>query len=133
MLVAESLQEAEVAGVEGRTLQLRPLTANPLVAETVQGKRGLIEATAARVLGTPVEVALFEEAPTAPPPPGDEPLLDAGPAPGPVSAVDAPVAPAWKAQRVTAAGARAERTKALRGKDPALDSAMEALDLELLE
>jgi hypothetical protein len=31
------------------------------------------------------------------------------------------------------AGARAERAKALRGRDPALDSAMDALDLELLD
>ena len=36
-------------------------------------------------------------------------------------------------QRVTVSGAKAERTKALRGKDPALDSAMDALDLELLD
>jgi len=34
---------------------------------------------------------------------------------------------------VTVSGAKAERTKALRGKDPALDSAMDALDLELLD
>jgi hypothetical protein len=40
---------------------------------------------------------------------------------------------AGKAQRVTVSGAKAERTKALRGKDPALDSAMDAMDLELLE
>ena len=36
-------------------------------------------------------------------------------------------------RRLSVSGARAERTRALRGKDPALDSAMDALDLELLE
>jgi len=42
-------------------------------------------------------------------------------------------APARKVERLSVSGAQAERAKALKGKDPALDRAIEALDLELLE
>jgi hypothetical protein len=143
MLVAESLQEAEIAAVEGGAIRLRPLTANPLVAETIAGKRTAIAAAATRVLGTGVDVVLFDDAP-APPPPGDEPPSDPGPsvpAPspsGPPATASAAAGPASepaarKPQRITTAGAKAERARALRGKDPALDSAMDVLDLELLE
>jgi hypothetical protein len=45
----------------------------------------------------------------------------------------APKAPAPKRERLTVSGAQTERAKALRGKDPALDSAMDAMDLELLD
>ena len=132
MMVAGSLQEAEVAAVAGSTIQLRPLTANPLVAETIEGKRAIIEAAAARVLGARIQIAPYDDAP-APPPPGDEPVVEAGASPVAEDAPSAPAPAARKVQRVTAAGARAERAKALRGKDPALDSAMDALDLELLD
>jgi len=37
------------------------------------------------------------------------------------------------AERITAAGASAERLKSLRAKDPTLSAAVDALDLELLE
>jgi DNA polymerase-3 subunit gamma/tau len=124
MIVAEALQEAEVAAVDGATLLLRPLTANPLVTDTVQGKRAAIAAAAARVLGTGVDVALHDDAPVSPPL-GEEQATDTGPS--------VPGAPSPKTLRITTAGARAERARALRGKDPALDSAMDALDLELLE
>jgi len=127
-IVAEALQDAEVAALVGTTLQLRPLTANPLVADTITGKGALVAATAARVLGTGVDVVLYDEIP-APPPPGDEPVADAAPAPS----MEPMATPSRKARRVTAAGAMAERARSLRGKDPALDSAMDALDLELLE
>jgi hypothetical protein len=35
--------------------------------------------------------------------------------------------------RLTASGAKAERLKALRRRDPSLDSAIDSLDLDLLE
>jgi len=41
--------------------------------------------------------------------------------------------PPAPAQRVTATGAKAERLKALRKRAPMLDSAMDSLDLELLD
>jgi DNA polymerase-3 subunit gamma/tau len=139
MIVAQALQEAEVAAVDGSMLRLRPLTANPLVAETVQGKRAMIAAAAARVLGAGVDVALYEDAPS-PPPPGDEPATDLGPsvtgppATGPsVTPSASEPGPPRKSPRITTAGARAERARALRGRDPALDSAMDVLDLELLD
>ncbi len=108
MLVAEALTEAEVAAVDGPRIALRPVTANPIVPETIRGKRQLVETAAARVLGTQVQIVLYDD--TLPPPQAEE-----------------------VPRRLTVSGAKAERLKALRGKDPALDSAMDALDLELLE
>jgi hypothetical protein len=94
--------------------------------------RGAIEAAAGKVLGTRVQVALVgEELPKGgSQEPGAVPAEGyQGPAPG----TRHPASDARPAQRVTVSGAKAERTKALRGKDPALDSAMDTMDLELLE
>jgi len=128
--IAEALQEAEIAAVDGTTLLVRPMTANPLVPDTITGKRAAVVAAAAQVLGAGVDVALFADTPL-PPPPADEPGPEAEASGPPVPPSPAPPVP--KAQRITTAGARAERARALRGKDPALDSAMDVLDLELLE
>ena len=108
MLVAEALSEVEVAAVDGARVSLKPVTGNPMVPETIIGKRPLIEAAAAKVFGTAVTVMLYD-------------------------ASARPAAPEEQPRRLTVSGARAERMKVLRGKDPALDSAMDALDLELLE
>jgi hypothetical protein len=81
-----------------------------MTADGVQQRRGAIEAAAARVLGQTVRIGLFT-----------------------VGAPTTPAASEGKVQRVTVSGAKAERARTLRGKDPALDSAMEALDLELLD
>jgi DNA polymerase-3 subunit gamma/tau len=115
MMVAEALTDVDVGSLEGNLIVLAPKGGNPLTAESLNRSRGLIEVLASRVLGTAVVVAeagrhAAEGAREAPPP-----------------------APSPKAQRVTVSGAKAERAKAFRGKDPALDSAMDALDLELLE
>jgi DNA polymerase-3 subunit gamma/tau len=108
MLVAEALTEVEVAAVDGSRISLKPVTGNPMVPETIIGKRPLIEAAATKVFGTAVTVMLYD-------------------------ASARPAAPEEQPRRLTVSGARAERMKVLRGKDPVLDSAMDALDLELLE
>jgi len=108
MMIAETLGDAEVESVHGRVVVLRPLGSNPITGEMIGRYRAAIEAAAEKVLGATVQVALV----------GEERSV---------------AAEARPAQRVTVSGARAERTKALRGKDPALDSAMDAMDLELLE
>jgi hypothetical protein len=144
MIAAETLGDCEIESVRGDVVVLRPLGANPLTGETIARYRSAIEAAASRVLGGGVRVAMSGETlPEATPVP-----RRAEPAPAAPQAVEtgspasrppeeprpAPRAQAeQKPQRLSASGARAERTKALRGKDPALDSAMDALDLELLE
>jgi DNA polymerase-3 subunit gamma/tau len=117
-LVAQALTEAEVAGFDEGRMTLRPVSANPLVPETISGKRAIIEAAAARVLGSRVEVLPFDDAPG-----GDRDTA----APRAESPADT------RPRRVTVSGARVEQTRALRGRDPSLDEAMDALDLELLE
>ncbi|MFI5280221.1 MAG: DNA polymerase III subunit gamma/tau [Gemmatimonadales bacterium] len=131
MMIAETLGDAEVAAVHGRVVVLKPLGSNPITGEMIGRYRAAIEAAAAKVLGAPVQVALVgEEAAGG----GGRQQVAAqaerqeGPA-----AQRPPAGESRPAQRVTVSGAKAERTKALRGKDPALDSAMDAMDLELLE
>ncbi|MFI5207352.1 MAG: DNA polymerase III subunit gamma/tau [Gemmatimonadales bacterium] len=112
MMIAETLGDIEVESVHGRVVVLKPLGSNPITGEMIGRYRAAIEAAAGKVLGSKVQVALAgEDLPGSRPPAGE---------PRP-------------AQRVTVSGAKAERTKALRGKDPALDSAMDAMDLELLD
>jgi DNA polymerase-3 subunit gamma/tau len=115
MMVAEALTDVDVESLEGNLLGLAPKGGNPLTPESLTRNQGLIEVLASRVLGAAVLVAEV-----------GRPTAEAG-REGP------PSAPSTKAQRVTVSGAKAERAKAFRGKDPALDSAMDALDLELLE
>ena len=119
MIVAQALEEAEVADVAGTRIALRALSANPLVPETVSGKRAIIEAAARQVFGAAGQVVLHRDTSA----PGEPPA--APPAP--------PAPDAAAPHRLTVSGARAERTRSFRGRDPALDSAMDALDLELLE
>ncbi len=130
MVVAETLTETRVSGVEDDVLVLEPQ--NEHASATIERYRGAIEAAASKVLGAAVKVRMTTEA--------VEPVtVDRGPekpvpvvsAPGPRSPV--PDAPAPRAERLSVSGARVERAKAMRGKDPALDSAMDAMDLELLE
>jgi DNA polymerase-3 subunit gamma/tau len=131
MIAAEMLSETEVAAVQGDVIVLRPQTGHSLGADSIERYKVAIESAASRVLGSPVRVGLegaelpaalpSHRPPSQPAEPANVPVAD-GPAPGP-----------RPSQRVTVSGAKAERAKALRGKDPALDSAMDALDLELLD
>ena len=139
MIAAETLGDAEVESVQGDVIVLRPLGANPLTAETIGRYRSAIEAAASRVLGGAARVAVSGE--PLPEPSAAPPSRAVTPQAGPGAEGPAPRSPLPEAaaagprasQRVTVSGAKAERTKALRGRDPALDSAMDALDLELLE
>jgi DNA polymerase-3 subunit gamma/tau len=141
-LVASALEDAEPVALADGALLLRPLGGNPMTAEGLIRSRAAIENMVARVVGAPVRVGL--EASGSPPP--------GGPAAGPPARAagegvtrpasvpeppDAPRAassgPGSAPQRVTATGAKAERVKALRQRDPTLGSAIDSLDLELLE
>jgi DNA polymerase-3 subunit gamma/tau len=126
MLVAEALSDVDVAALNGGLVTLAPRGGNPLTPESLARHRGLIEVLASRVLGAAVQIGEPGAAPPTPSP-VSPPTPPSPPSPPPSGT------PPPRPQRVTASGAKAERTKAFRGKDPALDSAMEALDLELLE
>jgi len=131
MIAAEMLSETEVAAVDGDVIVLKPQEGHGLAADSIERYRTAIEAAAARILGAAVRVGVVgQELPGArarpaaeAPPESDGAPPDAAPA----------SVPPRKGERLTVSAARAERAKALRGKDPALDSAMDALDLELLE
>ena len=140
LIAAELLAEAVVTSVQGDVVVLKPQSGHDLAADSIDRYRAAIEAAASRVLGSAVRVAIEgQELPAprtvaarpaaiqgGPGMPGSEvPAPEAAPAPR-------PAAPP-KRERLSVSGAQAERAKSLRGKDPALDSAMDAMDLELLE
>ena len=106
-MLGSLLAEAAVTVVEGTVVTLRP--ANAGHAEGLERQRDLLGQVIARYVTEPVRVKL------APAGVGD-----------PRTPVERPV-------RLTEEGANAERLKSLRGKDPTLNAAVDALDLELLE
>ncbi len=106
-MIGSLLAEATVSGVEGTVVTLRP--ANAGHAEGLERQRELLSQVIARYVTEPVRVKLL--------------------AAGAGAAGASPERPA----RLTAEGANAERLKVLRGKDPTLNAAVDALDLELLE
>ena len=101
------LQVAEVAGVEGGTIAIRLLDTNAVHAEGLERQRDALLHLVERYLTEPVRIKL------------------AGAGSGERSTPRPP--------RLTEEGARAERLKALRAKDPGLSAAVDALDLELLQ
>jgi hypothetical protein len=112
MVVAELLADVEVDALEGGVAELRPRGANPLTVEALRRDRAAVEAALSRAAASRLRVRVRGEAEPAPATPSPEPS---------------------RAQRLSAGDARTERTRAYRGKDPALDSAMDALDLELID
>jgi len=105
-VLASILEDAEPASLGGGALVLRVVGRSAMTAEGLTRNRARLEELLGRLLGEPVRVGTQSAA--------------------------APERPA-ASERVTADGARAERTRALRAKHPALDQAVDALDLELLE
>jgi DNA polymerase-3 subunit gamma/tau len=106
-MLGSLLSEAVVAAVEGSVVTLRPASAGH--AEGLERQRELLGQVIARYVTDPVRVKLTAAGA------GDAGMRAARPV------------------RLTEEGANAERLKALRGKDPTLNAAVDALDLELLE
>jgi DNA polymerase-3 subunit gamma/tau len=127
-MLANALEDAEPVACDGTAVHIHARGGNPMTGEGLSRGRPSIESIIGRVLGTPVRV-VTGEAPSVAPGPGADPRPAAAPASPAVR--EAPARPS--AQRVTATGAKAERLRALRGKDATLDSAIDSLDLELLE
>jgi len=101
------LQQAEVAAVDGTTVTIRLLDTNPVHAEGIERQREAVAHLLGPHVSEPVRVKLEGE--------GNRERGAVRPA------------------RLTEGAARAERLKTLRAKDPGLNAAVDALDLELLE
>ncbi len=106
-MLGSLLAEAEVTGIEGTMVTLRSASAGH--AEGLERQRDLLGQVIARYVTEPVRVKLA------------------------AAGTGDPRAPVQRPVRLTEEGANAERLKALRGKDPTLNAAVDALDLELLE
>jgi DNA polymerase-3 subunit gamma/tau len=105
-MLAALLSSAEPAEVQGDTLLLRVRDQNPVAVEGLERQREAIQRLLGPLVAGQVRVAVARS------------VAEGGRA---------------KPARMTEEGARSERLKALRAKDPALNSAVDALDLELLE
>jgi DNA polymerase-3 subunit gamma/tau len=113
-MVANALEDAEPVTLEDGAVGLRTLGANPLTAEGLRRNRAVVDAIVGRVVGAEIRVHLS----------GGEPDR---------RGATTPDQPSQAPRRLSATGAMAERLKALRKRDPSLGSAIDSLDLELLE
>src|SRR3989441_5017740 len=102
------LQVTEIARLDGSTVSVRLLDTNPVHAEGIERQRDALALLVGRYVTAPVRIKLQAAASGERPPP-------------------------QRSSRMTEEGARADRLKALRAKDPSLNAAIDALDLELLE
>lgn len=98
-----ALAACKPARVEGATLHLELTEENPMYREALERQGDAVEEILSTLTGSPVRLR-----------------------------VGAPVSPA-RPERLTEAGARAERLTRVRKKDPALDVAANVLDLEVLD
>src|SRR6059036_3798036 len=106
-LLGALLAVTEVAVVQGATVGIRLLDTNAVHAEGIERQRDALAQLVGRYVTEPVRIKLE----------------------GAGSGERSP----QRASRMTEEGARQERLRALRAKDPSLSAAVDALDLELLE
>jgi DNA polymerase-3 subunit gamma/tau len=100
----------EVTAIDGATVTIRLLEDNPVHAEGLERQRDVLAQIAGRYVTEPVRFRL-----------------------GAAEERGGAAQPRARPQRLTEDSARGERLAHLRGKDPSLDAAVDALDLELLE
>jgi hypothetical protein len=101
------LGESTPERVQPPEVILRPPAGNPMAAETLERQHEVVEGVLARAVGQPVTIR--------------------------VVIGEARAAPEIPAKRLSDTGARAERLKMVRSRDPALDAAADALDLEIVD
>ena len=106
-LLGALLAVTEVAVVQGATVGIRLLDTNAVHAEGIERQRDALAQLVGRYVTEPVRITLE----------------------GAGSGERSP----QRTTRMTEEGARQERLRALRAKDPSLSAAVDALDLELLE
>src|SRR5881296_2398814 len=106
-LLGALLAVTEVAVVQGATVGIRLLDTNAVHAEGIERQRDALAQLVGRYVTEPVRITL--------------------------EGAGSGERPPQRATRMTEEGARQERLRALRAKDPSLSAAVDALDLELLE
>ena len=106
--LGEALAGTTPAPVEGSTLPLVLAESNPLFAERIQAEAAAVEEVVRRHTGQALRIRVTvgegREAAAAPPP-----------------------------RTLTESSLRADRLRSFRAKDPALDTAADALDLEIVD
>jgi hypothetical protein len=106
--LGEALSHTTPAGLELPWITVALGEPNPLFAERLQAQAQLVEEVLARAIGQPVRLRVTE-------------------------AESADGAPAPKPRKLTDASLKADRLRTFRTKDPALDTAADALDLEIVD
>ena len=106
--LGEALSHTAAAALELPWLTVALAEPNPLFAERLQAQARLVEEVLGRAIGQPARLRVTE----------------AGPPDG---------APAPKPRKLTDASLKADRLRAFRTKDPTLDTAADALDLEIVD
>jgi hypothetical protein len=106
--LGEALAATSPGGVESQWLTVALTEQNPLFAERLQAQSRTVEAVLQRVTGVPLRLRVTEAA-------------GAGGAEPP------------RPRRLTEESLKADRLKAFRSKDAALDTAADALDLEIVD
>jgi hypothetical protein len=106
--LGEALDAATPTALDAPWLTLSLAEPNPLFAERLQSQARVVESELQRLTGQPLRIRITESVP--------EP--DALPA---------------RPRTLTEASIKADRLRSLRAKDPALDTAAESLDLEIVD
>ena len=120
-IVAETVADTEPVSVENGLLRIRHLGNNPMTPDSIARNKALIEAAVARVIGAPLRIEVTDRA------------ASSAPSASAPSAVAPSLGAPSHSRRLSQEAAKSERAKALKGRDPALDTAIEAMDLELLD
>jgi len=118
-LLGALLAQAEIAGLEGTTVAIRLLDLNPVHAEGIERQRDALAPLIGRYVTEPIRVQVASSGAAA--------------MGSPAGSVTAVTNVATRPARLTEESARQERLQMLRARDPGLNAAVEALDLELLE
>jgi len=118
-LLGALLAQAEIAGLEGTTVAIRLLDLNPVHAEGIERQRDALAPLIGRYVTEPIRVQVASSGAAA--------------MGSPAGSVTAVTNVAMRPARLTEESARQERLQMLRARDPGLNAAVEALDLELLE
>ena len=106
--LGEALAAGEPVALEAPWLTLALNEPNPLLADRLQEESLKVEEVLSRSLGQPIRLRVSAERP------GD-------------------IAPQSKPRRISESSLKAERLREFRAKDPALDTAADALDLEIVD
>jgi DNA polymerase-3 subunit gamma/tau len=106
--LGEAVNAARPTAISGSTVTLALADSNPIHLEALGHQRGAVERLLSEAAGRPITIVMSQ---------GDAETAAAPPA----------------RRRLSESEARAERLKVLKTRDPALEAAAEALDLEVLE